>query len=249
MGRIVRRVPLDFDWPLNKVWEGYLLPDRLTEAPCPDCEVGRSPAGDWLNVIVELIMMLPEEVPEWKNPRTDSARRGRLHPYLQSLMRRPNRPPTAESAELTGGLAGRPYRGPFGHDAIDQWSACQKIVEAAGLDPKVWGICPTCHGHAKIEEFEGQRAEAEAWESADPPEGEGWQLWETVSEGSPISPVVASADELAAWMSDPERGDRWVPTETARKFIEEGWAPTGVGSPSTGFVSGVEHVGWTAEEK
>lgn len=33
----------------------------------------------------------------------------------------------------------------------------------------------------------------------EPPKGEGYQLWETTSEGSPISPVFASAEELAAW--------------------------------------------------
>lgn len=25
MGREVRRVPVDFDWPINKVWKGYLI--------------------------------------------------------------------------------------------------------------------------------------------------------------------------------------------------------------------------------
>lgn len=29
--------------------------------------------------------------------------------------------------------------------------------------------------------------------------GDGWQLWETTSEGSPQSPVFATADELAEW--------------------------------------------------
>jgi hypothetical protein len=34
----------------------------------------------------------------------------------------------------------------------------------------------------------------------------GWQLYETVSEGSPLSPVCATKDELAAWMSSPAAG-------------------------------------------
>jgi len=33
----------------------------------------------------------------------------------------------------------------------------------------------------------------------EPPTGEGFQLWETTSEGSPVSPVFASAEELADW--------------------------------------------------
>lgn len=77
----------------------------------------------------------------------------------------------------------------------------------------------------------------------DPPEGPAWQLWETVSDGSPISPAFASADELAGWMSDPERGRDWVPQAVAAAFTAEGWAPSGFSTPTTGLVSGVEYVG------
>src|SRR5690606_15697305 len=43
MGREIRRVPLDFDWPLKEVWGGFLSPDRFDENPCPDCRNGYSP--------------------------------------------------------------------------------------------------------------------------------------------------------------------------------------------------------------
>ncbi len=33
----------------------------------------------------------------------------------------------------------------------------------------------------------------------EPPQGEGYQLWETTTEGSPISPVFATLDVLCAW--------------------------------------------------
>lgn len=46
---------------------------------------------------------------------------------------------------------------------------------------------------------DGQCDEADEWEHEEPPTGAGWQLWETTSEGSPISPVFASAEELADW--------------------------------------------------
>lgn len=42
MGREVKRVPVGFDWPLNKVWQGYLMPERLHEDKCPDCQNGYS---------------------------------------------------------------------------------------------------------------------------------------------------------------------------------------------------------------
>ena len=33
----------------------------------------------------------------------------------------------------------------------------------------------------------------------DPPGGEGYQLWETTSEGSPLSPVFTSLESLCVW--------------------------------------------------
>lgn len=36
----------------------------------------------------------------------------------------------------------------------------------------------------------------------DPPVGEGYQLWQSVTEGSPISPVFSSAEKLADWCED-----------------------------------------------
>ena len=210
MGREVKRVPLDFTWPLGEVWEGFLMPDRLRETNCEACIHDRPPtildhmfpaersgsgvtaAREWIGHFAHMILMLAEEVPEYKNPTSDSARTGRLHPWLQSMEYRPHVPPSADIRELTGGLAGRAPRG-WGHDAIDRWHATDAIIKAAGLDPKTWGICPACQGHGSTEAYEGQRAEAEAWKPSEPPMGEGWQLWETVSEGSPVSPVFATS--------------------------------------------------------
>lgn len=43
---------------------------------------------------------------------------------------------------------------------------------------------------------------SEDWEPEPPPSGEGYQVWETVSEGSPISPVFAAPEELAKYMAN-----------------------------------------------
>jgi len=42
----------------------------------------------------------------------------------------------------------------------------------------------------------------EDWKNYDPPTGEGYQLWETTSEGSPISPVFETLDDLCAWAEE-----------------------------------------------
>jgi hypothetical protein len=40
------------------------------------------------------------------------------------------------------------------------------------------------------------------WTFLEPPTGEGYQLWETTSEGSPQSPVFKTFDELCEWCAD-----------------------------------------------
>lgn len=40
---------------------------------------------------------------------------------------------------------------------------------------------------------------AEAFVETDPPLGEGYQLWENCTEGSPQSPVFKTLDELCTW--------------------------------------------------
>ena len=37
MGRTVKRVPLDFDWPINKTWYGYLINKCVEDSCCEDC--------------------------------------------------------------------------------------------------------------------------------------------------------------------------------------------------------------------
>ena len=40
------------------------------------------------------------------------------------------------------------------------------------------------------------------FDKCETPIGEGYQLWETTSEGAPISPVFATKEELAIWCAD-----------------------------------------------
>lgn len=65
------------------------------------------------------------------------------------------------------------------------------------------------------------------------PEGEGWQIWETVSEGSAITPVFATPEELATWCVENNNGRYNLAGPGARPsydgwmaFIQGGWAPS-----------------------
>ena len=178
--RTLKRVPSDFSWPLHKIWRGYL---NLHYRECPDCDNGYTPAGRALTRLVHLLLIAGEC---GLNENED------VHPWLHTAG---IEHVSSNMTELSAGLAGRSPLHRFGHDDMDLYTALRKIVAAAGL-PKRWGPCKTCKGSA--EDPATKKASAR-WRPTEPPRGEGWQLWETTSEGSPISPVFATADGLAAW--------------------------------------------------
>lgn len=219
MGRAVRRVPVDFDHPIGEQWPGYLPPDQR---PCPECKAGFTPAGEWLKGVVFLLMMLGED-PITRADANLSSRARAMHPWLVNLPLRPAGRPGPDMTELTTGLAGR-APSLFGHDECDNRSAYRKIVGAAGLNPEEWGTCPACDGHAV--QPDDLHLE-DGWEPTDPPEGEGWQLWETVSEGSPISPVFESSSGLVDWLCSPDY--TWggpLERADAEALVGSGWMPS-----------------------
>lgn len=238
MGREIRRVPLDFDAPLCEVWEGFLMPRELQLPQCPSCREhpGVTRAHAWLDAIVHVLLTLAEEHDESRNAQLDRPPNPWLTaPWTPSIGR-----PSPDIIELTGGLAGRPV-GPFGHDAIDRWAAAFTIARAAGL-PEHWGRCPTCNGRGDVGTDE-QRRLVEEWRRTDPPTGEGWQVWETVSEGSPITPVFATAEALVDHLatvgySGPRGGDGPLRRPAAEALVREGWAPSGFGGPGIGYRQG-----------
>lgn len=135
----------------------------------------------------------------------------------------------------------------FGHDSIN----CHAVIAARCEREGVPHTCGTCAGHGSLEAYEGQRADGEAWKATEPPTGEGWQLWETVTAGSPISPVFADAASLARWLTTPEGGAKAGPfrqaltTSAAREFVAAGWAPTMV-ADGGGLHDGTDYVGTQA---
>jgi hypothetical protein len=62
----------------------------------------------------------------------------------------------------------------------------------------VYGKCAACKGNGHII----IRKQYKDWKEYEPPTGPGYQLWETCSEGSPVSPVFGSAEQLAEWCED-----------------------------------------------
>jgi hypothetical protein len=102
MGRLLKRVPMDFNYPIGSIWAGYLIKPFYC---CDDCDL------------------------------------------------------------------------------------CRKYAEIKRIKYKD-GVCPDFREHyLPKNDFE-------------PPVGEGYQLWEDTTEGSPSSPVFATLDELCGWCEE-----------------------------------------------
>jgi len=69
------------------------------------------------------------------------------------------------------------------------------------------------------------------------------QMYETCSEGTPISPVLVTPEELARWLAD-NKASAWAGMTASYEAwlhtIKEGSAVGSVWSPGHGMVSGVE---------
>ena len=206
VNRIVRRVPLDFNWKLGKIWKGFANPHYRE---CPDCENGYTKARKRLQNLVQLLLISAE-----------NSLRGENHSWCEYLPMTGQEVPSRDILELTEGLTGRKLDSLFGYDAIAQGDAENAIIKAAGLDPKVWGICPTCKGNAIDPEV---KEKYENWQEEEPPKGEGYQLWETTSDGSPISPVFKTEDELCAWAAENSTvcGEKKLSKEEWHKVIND----------------------------
>ncbi len=189
--RTLKRVPLDFDWPIGKPWAGYQDPHYR---PCPCCENGYTQAGLILNKLVSLILLAGSDVVRHtqKHAKHSLLRENiPTHPWLQELGLEVV---SSDMIELTTRLAGRPpsYSG---HDGCDEYAVVKKILKAAGL-PRNWGYCKHCGGSG---DDPTTRAASKAWKPTEPPKGKSWQLWDTSGDDCPASPVFATAEDLAIW--------------------------------------------------
>lgn len=237
MGRQLRRVPLDFHWPLNKVWQGYIMPVSMTLPTCTECN------GDGYTVEARAIAhtFYPHQI---DGPNADVLAwhdkigqaevdnliaEGRLH-TLKKREPTPENPREWEwvAVPLTADQVnacnrrGAPGFGGFSHDAINRGILIEFRCKQLGIPLS----CPVCQGNGDIGTDE-QREAVDNWEGTDPPSGEGWQMWETVSEGSPISPVFKTPEELAQYCADhPWGGGHSTYAQWLNMITGGEWAPS-----------------------
>jgi len=211
--REVRRVPLNFDAPLNEVWRGYINPN-LPPITCSSC------GGSGLNPATRQIEqewydhdgfgtrwtyqynVAPDGSPATRPPwRVIGENRSWMHSLTQDevdaliehdrlyMLTKDGHHPTADEVNQWA------LHDLMGHDAINRWICVETRAKRLG----VWGECVDCAGSGSIWQSEDHKRVYEGWQEFEPPTGEGWQLWETTTEGSPQSPVFSTPEALADW--------------------------------------------------
>lgn len=195
MGRELMRVPLDFAWPMGMRWKGYLNPYRSQK--CDACD------GSGLNPETKRISDDFYDFActgrRWKDritqDETDAlVAEGRLRKWVGKWVTVPR---TAAEVNAANGPNGS-MLGDMAHDAINRWI----LIEARAKRLGVYGNCNVCDGAGEVWFSDEIRRLHDEWVAEGPPAGDGFQLWETTSEGSPSSPVFGTLDELCAWCAD-----------------------------------------------
>lgn len=228
MGRHCKRVPLDFSWPMNTLWIGYRNPYQGMD--CPYCKNGYSEKAQAIKA--ECYPHIKGDYYSVPNPYKERAcynPHAKEHNMTQDevdyfmskqhkvTIEQVNRVmasqfPDAEkiTPEIFSKLSLIIFDFTYGldHRMIDYHS------EKEGWNP----YCPHCHGEAVLFLNEEIKRLHEEFEWVEPPTGEGYQIWEDTSEGSPITPVFKTAEELAEYCE--REGVSWFGSYTAKK---ENW--------------------------
>lgn len=199
---------MEFDWPIGKVWAGYLMPAELDFPPCPDCvdPVSGRPDGYTVESRAVAKTFYPHQIGgpyadilAWHDKLGQAEVDNLIAHKRCGVLVRPGPdgaphewtypPRTAEEINAANRRESRALLKT--HDGLNQWILTKFRCEQLGITV----YCPTCDGEAAVPSDE-LRAAADAWEPTDPPTGDGYQMWETTSEGSPKTPVFATLEEL-----------------------------------------------------
>jgi hypothetical protein len=313
MGRELKRVPADFDWPLSTTWKGYLNPHSDKWETCAACEGrGESPEVKHLHdlwwgyldfkpedrgstpfqpddPLIRASIRRKIEYSDTRFYQNQAAfalslptNRATLEQAVQveavrmcgiynkawyhhlnqddvDALRRANRlwdftrvPLTAEhrlivKRRLSSGQCNSwlPFDNGYWPTSVevnrysltsfsgpDEWPPLEAEAKRLGYPIH----CSACNGKGGRWPSEEAELADKNWKRSEPPTGEAYQVWETVSEGSPISPPFLHPPALASWMAVryPTDGthDQWM------KFIlGRGWTPSMI-LDSTGVKTG-----------
>ena len=211
MGRELKRVTLDFNWPQDMIWKGYLNPYHSQECKC--CggtglnDATRKLDNDWYSFDNENRILLPNgrsyNDNAWSHHITEVEIKAliessRLTDFTSVFIpgkgwekKIPEYIPTPEEVNEWS-------KNGMGHDAINRWVCVKARAKHLG----VYGKCKICKGEGEIWQSEDVKKLSDDWNRIEPPIGDGFQLWTTTNEGAPISPVYESLELLCDWLAD-----------------------------------------------
>jgi hypothetical protein len=303
MGRELKRVPLDFNQPIEKIWTGYINPHDVS-SKCSECENGdgmspfaRQLQNAWygyaaFNPVAHGSKLFAYDTPairdfakrnvgfykakgfteeqalvyegirlanmfnsQWMHHLNqmevdalhDSGQLMSLtHEYILGkgwVEKIPPVPvPTAEEINILT-ITKLPFFSP-------SLSIVMKhLMYRLGM-PSDSSLCPHCKGEGYIWPSQDAKNTYDNWEKYEPPSGDGYQMWENTTEGSPISPVFATPEELAYWLTKNRKNsiDKNTTYEQWMNMIcGNGWAPTMIMSGGT-VMTGVEGISYVDDE-
>lgn len=277
MGREVKRVVANFDWPVGKIWSGFVPPEYPERRDCPDCKGGyskeykrlqdqwygyapfkpedrgstaftvdhprivamakRNAESGWCTIEGEALRLTDLFNGMWMHHLNEDdvyalLKAGRLYDFTSEFTpgkgwRKKNPPYHPTPKEVNDWSIGG-----IGHDSINSWVVIKAECRRLRVPPE----CETCKGKGELWSCQKAKRRCAAWKRKEPPKGNWWQVWETVSEGSPVTPAFATRGELIdylvavgdAW--DQKRGEGGWKREAAESFVETEWAPSLIGT-------------------
>lgn len=259
MGREIKRIALDFDYPINgMIWKGYHNP--YSPLKCSACN-GEGNTPEYQKIVDGWYGFTNPSGVGWCHSITQDEVQALLDDgRLMDFTRVPRNEQQKEDVKkklAAGGNSWLPYdngyiptadevnewsKKGFGHDCINKWICCEARAKRLGIKETK---CKHCKGEGSVWPDEKYEKLAEDFEYIEPPEGNGYQLWSTTTEGHPMSPVFAEPEQLAQWLSDSKAssfGDSTASYEQWLKFIKgPGWCPSAVLSQE-GLKTGVQAI-------
>lgn len=256
MGREIKRVPLDFDWPLHETWHGFINPFYEYQVDCEHCNssgytpeayrldrqwygyidfdpsmTGSTPLrvdtpavrafaernvrlGDGFYgrgesaIIREAKRLIEMWNQQWSHHLDQDDvdalfAKGRLWRFQERGVEHPT------AAQVNESLVS--------HDSLNAHICIQAKCERLGYAM----TCPYCGGHGYTWPSKYQQMLCDTWQETEPPAGDGWQLWENVSDGSPISPVLPTQEAFIDYLVS-----EGFSRENAEAFCELSYVPS-----------------------
>lgn len=224
MGRELKRVPLNFQWEIGVLWSGYVNPHSRHE--CKTCN-GNGWSKDYEELKNKWYYGDREDrkpnpfktgctynAAAWNNNLEQQdvdtlVAANRLWDFTRVPINDEQRDIVKKEIE-NGKNSWLPFDNGYkptakevnewnlktlGHDSLNCSIVIQARLKAQGKSD----TCLTCGGSGSNWQHPKAKRLYERWKGYEPPTGDGFQLWTTTTEGSPMTPVFDSLEKLCEY--------------------------------------------------